>query len=111
MGRVPVAAGLVSAGTFTAPVDFLAGGGGPGRIEIVDVRRSDGSASARASVQVLLAATADRRPLPQQPAPRQIVLQAPVTGTVVGASIEVRDVNEADGSLFACTTVQVFVIP
>ena len=26
-------------------------------------------------------------------------------------SIEVRDVNEADGSLFASTTVQVFVIP
>ena len=26
-------------------------------------------------------------------------------------SIEVRDVNEADGSLFASTTVQVFLIP
>ena len=106
--------------------------------------------------------------MPQQPAPQQIVLQAPVPGTAVGASvevrgwistvpfennltyrayseggavidrewimvegdlgkrgtfaksitlpniqasgpvrIEVRDVNEADGSLFASTTVQV----
>ena len=172
MGRVSVAAGLGGAGTFAAPVDFLAGGGGPGRIEIVDMHQRDGSALARASVQVLLAATADRRPPPQQPAPRQIVLQAPVTGAVMGTRIEVRgwiatvpfennltyriyseggvvidrgwimvegdlgergtfaksitladtavagpvgvevrDVNEADGSLFASTTVQVFVIP
>ena len=170
MGRISVAAGLGSAGTFAAPVNFLAGGGGPGRIEVVDVHRSDGLASARASVQVLLAATADRPPGPQQPVSRQIVLQAPVTGAVVGASIElrgwistipfennltyriysegsvvidqgwimvegdlgergtfaksitlagtdtagpvsieVRDVNEADGSLFASTTVQVFI--
>ena len=90
MGRVPVAAGLGSAGTFAAPVSFLAGGGGPGRIEVVDVRRSDGSTAARASVQVLLAAAADRRPPPQQPRPGQIVLQAPAAGAVVGASIEVR---------------------
>ena len=90
MGRIPVAAGLGSAGTFAAPVNFLAGGGGPGRIDIVDLRRSDGSASARVSVQVLLAAAADRRPARQQPPPRQIVLQAPAAGAVVGASIEVR---------------------
>ena len=170
MGRIPVAADSRSHGTFAAPVSFLAGAGGPGRIEIVDVHRGDGSALARASAQVLLAAAdSARRPVPQQPAPRQIVLRTPVTGAAVGASvelhgwistvpfennlsyrvyseggvvigrgwimvegdlgergtfaksitlpstqtagpvrIEVRDVNEADGSLFASTTVQVF---
>ena len=168
MGTIPVAADPASPGTFAAPVSFLAGAGGPGRIELVDVHQGDGSALARASVQVLLATAADRRPMPQQPAPQQIVLQAPVPGTAVGASvelrgwistvpfennltyrayseggavidrgwimvegdlgkrgtfaksitlpniqasgpvrIEVRDVNEADGSLFASTTVQV----
>ena len=172
MGRIPVTADLGSAGMFAAPVSLLAGAGGPGRIEVVDVHPGDGSALARASVQVLLAAPANRRPVPQQPAPRQIVLQTPVTGAAVGAGIEVRgwistvpfennltyrvyseggtvidrgwimveadlgdrgtfaksitlagtqvagpvrievrDVNEADGSLFASTTVQAFVWP
>ena len=165
MGRIAVAADSGSPGTFAAQVRFLAGAGGPGRIEVVDVRQNDGSALARASVQVLLAASeAARRPVPQQ-----IVLQTPVTGATVGGSVEVRgwistvpfennltyrvyseggaaigrgwitvegdlgergtfaksitlpstqasgpvrielrDVNEADGSLFASTTVQVF---
>ena len=165
MGGIPVAADSRGRGTFAAPVSFLAGAGGPGRIEIVDVDQGDGSALARASVQVLLAATeAARRSVPQQ-----IVLQTPVSGATVGTSvklrgwistvplennltyrvyseggvvidrgwimvqgdlgargtftksitlasthaavpvrIEVRDVNEADGSLFASTTVQVF---
>ena len=167
MGRMPVAADLGSPGTFAAPVTFLAGAVGPGRIEVVDVHQGDGSALARASVQVLLEATeAARRPTPQQ-----IVLETPVSGAPVGTSvevrgwistvpfennltyrvyseggvvigqgwitvegdlgdpgtfaksitlasteaarpvrIEVRDVNEADGSLFASTTVQVFAV-
>ena len=168
MGRIPVAADSRSDGTFAAPVRFLAGAGGPGRIEIVDVHLGDGSALGRASVQVLLEASeAARRPVPQQ-----IVLETPVSGASVGTRvevrgwistvpfennltyrvysaggavigrgwimvegdlgdrgtfaksitvpgtqaarpirIEVRDVNEADGSLFASTTVQVFVVP
>ena len=165
MGRIPVAADTGTLGTFAAPVSFLAGAVGPGRIEVVDVRQSDGSALARASVKVLLeAAEAARRPLQ-----RQIVLETPVSGAPVGTSvevrgwistvpfennltyrvysdggvvidrgwimvegdlgahgtfaksitlatahaaglvrIEVRDVSEADGSLFTSTTVQVF---
>ena len=165
MGRIPVAAESGTHGTFAVPVSFLAGAVGPGRIEIVDVHSGDGSALARASVQVLLeAAEATRRPV--QP---QIVLETPVSGAVVGTSvevrgwistvpfennltyrvyseggvvigrgwimvegalgeagtfaksitlatthaagpvrIEVRDVSEADGSLFTSTTVQVF---
>ena len=164
MGRIPVAGDFGSAGTFAAPVSFLAGAGGPGRIEIVDVHQGDGSA--RASVQVLLEAAEAARP----PAPGQIVLEAPVSGATMGTSvelrgsistvpfennltyrvyseggvvidrgwimvqgdlgdrgtfaksitlagthatgpvrIEVRDVSEADGSLFASTTVQVFL--
>lgn len=165
MGEIPVDAGSGTLGTFAAPVSFLAGDAGPGRIEIVDVRSGDGSALARTSVPVLLdAAEAARRPMQ-----RQIVLETPLSGTPVGRSvevrgwismapfennltyrvyseggvvidrswimvegdlgepgtfaksitlantlaagpirIEVRDVNEADGSLFTSTTVQVF---
>ena len=166
MGRIPVAAELGKPAAFAAPVSFLAGAGGPGRIEIVDVHQGDGSALARTSVQVLLeAAVAARRPPPPE-----IVLETPVTGATVGNSvelrgwistvpfennltyrvyseggvvidrgwimvkgdlgergtfaksialadtpaagpvrIEVRDVSEADGTLFASTTVQVFL--
>ena len=172
MGRIPVGAGLGSAGTFATPVNFLAGDGGPGRIEVVDVHASDGSPLARASVQVRLEAAADRPPVLPPPATRRIVIQNPVTGAAVGTSvdlrgwistvpfennltyrvyseggtvidrgwimvegdlgergtfaksitlagrqvagqvrIEVRDVNEADGSLFASTTVQAFLWP
>ena len=166
MGWIPVAAGSGTLGTFAAPLSFLAGAGGPGRIEIVDVHQGDGSALARASVQVLLEATEAAR----RPAPQQIVLETPASGAIVGTSIElrgwisrvpfennltyrvyseggvvigrgwimvvgdlgdqgtfaksitlasthvgpvrieVRDVNEADGSLFASTTVHVFVV-
>ena len=171
MGKIPVTADSGSPGTFAAPVSFLAGAGGPGRIEIVDLRAGDGSALARASVQVLLeAADSARGPVTQQPAPPQIVIETPVTGASVGTTaelrgwisttpfennltyrvyseggmvidrgwimvegdlgaratfakslplpstrsgpvrIEVRDMNEADGSLFASTTVQVLVV-
>ena len=164
MGRIPVETDSGALGTFAAPVSFLAGAAGPGRIEIV-LRRGDGSVPARVSVQVLLEAVeAARRPL--QP---QIVIETPVNGAVVGTNvevrgwistvpfennltyriyndggvvidqgwimvegdpgargtfsksitlasahatdpvrIEVRDVSEADGSLFTSTTVQVF---
>ena len=68
MGMIPVTADSGSPATFAAPVSFLAGPGGPGRIEIVDVHRGDGSALARASVQVLLqAADSDRSPAPPRP--------------------------------------------
>ena len=164
MGRIPVVADSGTLGTFAASVNFLAGDAGPGRIEIVDVDLGDGSALARASVQVLLEA----RQAARRPVPRQIVIETPLSGAPVGASvevrgwistvpfennltyrvyneggvviergwitvegdlgdhgtfaksitlasapaagpvrIEVRDVNEADGSLFTSTTVQV----
>ena len=167
MGEIPVAADSGNQGTFAAPVSFLAGAGGPGRIEIVDVHRDDGSAMARASVQVRLEASdAARRPVPQE-----IVLETPLSGATVGRHVELRgwistapfennltyrvyseggmvidqgwimvegalgargtfaksitlpsaqpagpvriefrDDNEADGSLFASTTVQVLVV-
>ncbi len=167
LGRIPVDADSGTPGTFAAPVNFLAGDAGPGHVEIVDVDSGDGSALARASVQVLLeAAQAARRPVPPQ-----IVLQAPLSGAPVGTSvevrgwvstipfennltyrvyseggvviergwimvdgglgeagtfaksitlasahaagpvrIEVRDVSEADGSLFTSTTVQVYFV-
>ena len=86
MGRIPVAADTRTLGTFAAPVSFLAGAVGPGRLEVVEVHQRDGPALARASVQVLLeAAEVARRP--RQP---QIVLETPVSGAVVGANVEVR---------------------
>ena len=86
LGRIPVDADSSTLGTFAAPVGFVAGAAGPGRIEVVDVRQGDSSALARVSVQVLLEASeAARRPL--QP---QIVLESPTSGAVVGTNVEVR---------------------
>ncbi len=86
LGRIPVDADSGALGTFAAPVNFLAGDAGPGHIEIVDVDSGDGSALARASVQVLLEATqAARRPVPPQ-----IGLETPLSGAPVGTSVEVR---------------------
>ena len=39
MGRLAVEGGEGHPGTFAAPVEFIAGAGGPGRIEIVDVHQ------------------------------------------------------------------------
>ena len=86
LGRIPVDADTGTLGTFAAPVNFRAGDAGPGRIEIVDVDQADGSVLARASVQVLLEATQAAR----RPVPRQIVIETPLSGAAVGASVEVR---------------------
>ena len=43
MGRLAVEGGEGHPGTFAAPVEFIAGAGGPGRIEIVDVHQDDGT--------------------------------------------------------------------
>ena len=86
LGRIPVDADSGTLGTFAAPVNFLAGDAGPGRIEIVDVDQGDGSALARASVQVLLEAAQPAG----RPMPRQIVIETPLSGAPVGASVEVR---------------------
>ena len=90
MGRLAVAGGEGQPGTFAAPVQFIAGAGGPGRIEIVDVHQGDGSALARTAVQVILEAA----PLPEgmrqrQPTP-ELVLEAPLSGATVGATVELR---------------------
>ena len=53
MGTIPVAAEPASPGTFAAPVSFLAGAGGPVRIEVRDVNEADGSLFASTTVQVL----------------------------------------------------------
>ena len=53
MGTIPVAADPASPGTFAAPVSFLAGAGGPVRIEVRDVNEADGSLFASTTVQVL----------------------------------------------------------
>ena len=86
MGEIPVDASSGTFGTFAAPVSFLAGDAGPGRLEIVDAHSGDGSVLARSSVPVLLeAAETARRPV--QP---QIVLEAPLSGAPVGTNVEVR---------------------
>ena len=85
LGSIPLDADSGTLGTFAAPVNFLADDAGLGHIEIVDVD-SDGSALARASVQVLLEATQTAR----RPMQRQIVLETPLSGAPVGANVEVR---------------------
>ena len=88
MGRLAVEGGEGLPGTFAAPVEFIAGAGGPGRIEIVDVDQGDGSALARTTVQVVLEgarpAEVTGRPTPE------LVLEAPPSGATVGATLELR---------------------
>lgn len=92
MGTLPVEGLMGSPGTFAAPVEFIAGAGGPGRIEIVDA--GAGSAVARTNVLVVLEATpsmygAQSGEEMDRPA-RELVLEAPLSGATVGAEIEVR---------------------
>ena len=88
MGRLAVEGGEGHPGTFAAPVEFIAGAGGPGRIEIVDVHQDDGSVLARTTVQVVLEGA---RPTEEtgRPAP-ELVLEAPLSGETVGATVELR---------------------
>ncbi len=94
MGALPVEGPTGSPGTFAAPVEFIAGEGGPGRIEIVDVDADDGSALARTTVPVVLEATPSMYstpPMEETDRPtRELVLEAPLSGATVGADIEVR---------------------
>ena len=77
-------------GTFAAPVEFIAGADGPGRIEILDVDPVDGSAPARTAVPVILRAAplTDGR-TSREPTP-ELVLEAPLSGATVDASLELR---------------------
>ena len=94
MGTLPVEGLEDSPGSFAAPVEFMAGEGGPGRIEIVDVDAGDGSALARTTVPVVLEATPSMYGGPPMEEPdrpvRELVLEAPLSGATVGAEIEVR---------------------
>jgi len=92
MGRLPVEDFEDSPGTFAAPVEFISGEAGPGRIEIVDA--GDGSAAARTTGLVVLEATPSvygAAPMGEMDRPaRELVLEAPLSGATVGAEIEVR---------------------
>ena len=90
MGRIPVAGGPGYPGTFAAPVEFFAGAGGPGRIEIVDVDQGDGSALARTTVRVILQAAplTDGR-TSREPTP-ELVLESPLSGATVGATVQLH---------------------
>lgn len=90
MGDLPVSGYADQPGTFAAPVEFIAAADGPGRIEIVDVDPIDGSASARTAVPVILRAApiTDGR-TSREPTP-ELVLEAPLSGAAVGASLELR---------------------
>ena len=88
MGRLAVEGGEGHPGTFAAPVEFIAGAGGPGRIEIVDVHQGDGSVLARTTVQVVLEAARPTE-VTGRPTP-ELVLEAPLNGATVGATLELR---------------------
>lgn len=90
MGSLPVDGYADQPGTFAAPVEFIAGADGPGRIEIIDVDAGDGSALARTAVTVVLQAApiTDGR-TSREPTP-ELILEAPLSGATVGASLELR---------------------
>lgn len=90
MGSLPVAGWMDHPGTFAAPVEFIAGADGPGRIEIVDVDQGAGSALARTVVPVVLRAAplTDGR-TSREPTP-ELVLDAPLSGATVGPTVELR---------------------
>ncbi|MDE0047825.1 MAG: hypothetical protein OXO54_13680 [Chloroflexota bacterium] len=90
MGSLPVDGYADQPGTFAAPVEFIAGADGPGRIEIVDINPVDGSALARTAVSVILQAAplTDGR-TSREPTP-ELVLESPLSGTTVGTTVELR---------------------
>lgn len=90
MGNLPVSGYADQPATFAAPVEFTAGADGPGRLEIVDTDPANGSASARTSVPVILQAApiTDGR-TSREPTP-ELILEAPLSGATVGASVELR---------------------
>ena len=90
MGSLPVSGYADQPGTFAAPVEFIAAADGPGRIEIVDLDQDDGFALARTAVPIVLrAAPITHGRTSREPSP-EIVLEAPLSGATVGASLELR---------------------
>ncbi len=90
MGNLPVDGYGEQPATFAAPVDFIAGADGPGRIEIVDTDTVNGSASARTSVPVNLQAApiTDGR-TSREPTP-ELILESPLSGATVGSTVQLR---------------------
>ena len=90
MGNLPVDGYGDQPGTFAAPVEFIAGADGPGRLEIVDTNPANGSAPARTSVPVILQAApiTDGR-TSREPTP-ELILEAPLSGATVGRTVELR---------------------
>lgn len=90
MGNLPVSGYADQPGTFAAPVEFIAGADGPGRLEIVDTNPANGSAPARTSVPVVLQAApiTDGR-TSREPTP-ELILEAPLSGAIVGRTVELR---------------------
>ena len=90
MGNLPVSGYADQPGTFASPIEFFAGADGPGRIEIVDTHPADGSAPTRTTVPVILQAAplTDGR-TSREPTP-ELVLEAPLSGATVGATLELR---------------------
>ena len=90
MGSLPVDGYGDQPGTFAAPIEFISAVDAPGRIEIVDIHPADGSALTRITVSVILQAAplTDGRTT-REPTP-ELVLESPLSGATVGASLELR---------------------
>ena len=89
-GSVPVDGYGDQPATFAAPVEFIAGTAGPGRIEVVDTDPANGSASARTSIPVILQAApiTDGR-TSREPTP-ELILESPLSGATVGSTVQLR---------------------
>ncbi|MYD93674.1 MAG: hypothetical protein F4Y02_08275 [Chloroflexi bacterium] len=90
MGSLPVDGYADQPGTFAAPVEFIAAADGPGRIEIIDVDAGDGSALARTAVTVILQAAPLTDGRTSREPTSELVLEAPLSGATVDASLELR---------------------
>ena len=90
MGSLPVDGYGDQPATFAAPVEFIAGADGPGRIEIVDTNPSNGSALARTAVSVILQAApiTDGR-TSREPTP-ELILESPLSGATIGSTVQLR---------------------
>ena len=90
MGNLPVSGYADQPATLAAPVDFIAGADGPGRLEFVDTDPANGSPSARTSIPVILQAApiTDGR-TSREPTP-ELILESPLSGATVGRTLELR---------------------
>jgi len=106
-GSIPVAGGAGQPGAFAALASFEAPGGGPGRLEVLELNPADGAVRGTATVEISLGgrgsvpsptvalATAEptaaptAAPLPTPNTQQAITIDSPPAGTLVGSPMTI----------------------